>query len=128
LQISDQIPGLQSAIRNNFLTLMIRPRIKIGNASRGSRGLSPAPPSFVLVLTGSTLTWSPRDPAAAAWTTNIYDLSGHLLDNSGSIDASHQSANIGDLWDPPPFQVSLQAQDSDGVNFGPESNKVTWAG
>jgi hypothetical protein len=28
-------------------------------------------------------------PQAADWAVNIYDLSGHLLDNSGSIDASH---------------------------------------
>jgi hypothetical protein len=69
-----------------------------------------------------------RMPQAADWAVNIYDLSGNLLDNSGSIDASEASANIGDLWDPPPFQVSLQAQDSDGVNFDPESNKVSWAG
>ena len=58
----------------------------------------------------------------------IYDLSGPLLDNSGCIDSGDVSANIGDLWDPPPFQVSLQAQDGDGVNFGPESNKITWHG
>ena len=83
---------------------------------------------FVLTLMGNTLTWSPRDPLAADWVTNIYDLSGHLLDNSGSIDVAHQSANILDMWDPPPFQISLQAQDGDGVNFGPESNKITWAG
>jgi hypothetical protein len=108
--------------------LMTRTRIKIGNARRGSRGLSPAPPTLVLVLSGTTLTWSPRDPLAADWVTNIYDLSGRLLDNSGSIDVAHASANIVDLWDPPPFQVSLQAQDGDGVNFGPESNKITWAG
>ncbi len=107
---------------------MNRPRIKIGNARRGSRGLTPAPPSFVLTLTGTTLTWSPRDPQAADWTTNIYDLSGNLLDNSGSIDASHLNANITDLWDPPPFQISLQAQDGDGINFGPESNKIIWQG
>jgi len=107
---------------------MTRTRIKVGNARRGSRGLSPAPPTLVLVLSGTTLTWSPRDPLAADWVTNIYDLSGRLLDNSGSIDVAHASANIVDLWDPPPFQVSLQAQDGDGVNFGPESNKITWAG
>jgi hypothetical protein len=107
---------------------MTRKRIKIGNAKRGSRGLSPVPPSFVLVLTGNTLTWSPRDPKAAGWAVNIYDLSGHLLDNSNSIDASKDSVDIRDQWDAPPFQVSLQAQDGDGVNFGPESNKVTWAG
>jgi hypothetical protein len=58
----------------------------------------------VLVLTGTTLTWSPRDPLVADWVTNIYD-----------------------LWDPPPFQISLQAQNGDGLNFGPESNKITWA-
>jgi hypothetical protein len=51
-----------------------------------------------------------------------------LLDNSDSIDADHASASITDMWDPPPFQISLQAQNGDGVNFGPESNKVTWAG
>jgi hypothetical protein len=27
-------------------------------------------------------------------------------------------------WDPPPFQASLQAQNSGGVNIGPESNKI----
>jgi hypothetical protein len=107
---------------------MRHPRLKIGYASRGSRGLTPAPPALVLVLTGTTLTWSPRDPLAADWVTNIYDLSGHLLDNSGSIDAGHSSANITDMWDPPPFQISLQAQNGDGVNFGPESNKITWPG
>ena len=109
-------------------TIINRPRIKIGYASRGSRGLTPAPPSLVLVLTGTTLTWSPRDPQAADWVVNVYDLSGNLLDNSGSIDASHQNANITELWDPPPFQISLQAQDGDGINFGPESNKITWQG
>jgi hypothetical protein len=35
---------------------MFRPRIKIGYARRGSRGLTPAPPALVLVLTGTTLT------------------------------------------------------------------------
>ena len=107
---------------------MKRPRIKIGNARRGSRDLPPAPPVLTLTLSGSTLTWSPMDPKAAAWVVNIYDLSGTLLDNSGSIDASHDSANINDMWDPPPFQVSLQAQGDDGVNFGPVSNTVIWAG
>jgi hypothetical protein len=65
---------------------------------------------------------------AAAWAVNIYDLSGRLLDNSGSIAADHQNANIADMWDPPPFQISLQAQDGDGINFGPESNKITRRG
>ena len=62
--------------------------MKIGNARRGSRDLL-APPALVLTLMGNTLTWSPRDPQAADWVTNIYDLSGHLLDNSGSIEAGH---------------------------------------
>ena len=107
---------------------MHHPRIKVGNARRGSRGSQPAAPVLTLTLTGTTLTWSPMDPKAAAWAVNIYDLSGNLLDNSGSIDASHASASISDMWDPPPFQVSLQAQGDDGVNFGPVSNTVTWAG
>ncbi len=83
---------------------------------------------LTLTLTGTTLTWSPMDPKAVAWVVNIYDLSGNLLDNSGSIDASHDSASVFDMRDPPPFQVSIQAQGDDGVNFGPVSNKVTWAG
>ena len=48
--------------------------------------------------------------------------------HSNDIALYIMSANIGDLWDPPPFQISLQAQDGDGVNFGPESNKITWRG
>ena len=107
---------------------MYKERIKVGNARRGSRDLSPSAPVLTLTLTGTTLTWSPMDPQAAAWVVNIYDLSGNLLDNSGSIDASHASASINDMWDPPPFQLSLQAQGNDGVNFGPESNKVSWLG
>jgi hypothetical protein len=102
---------------------MLRQRIKIGNARCGSRGLS-----FVLVLTGNTLMWSPRDPLAASWAVKIYDLTGKLLDNTGSIDGGELSADIRNMWDPPPFQVSLQAQDNAGIKFGPESNKVTWAG
>jgi hypothetical protein len=85
-------------------------------------------PALVLTLTGTTLTWSPRDPQAASWAVNIYDLSGRLLDNSGSIEAGQQNANIVDMWDPPPFQISLQAQDAAGHDFGSESNKITWLG
>ena len=107
---------------------MNRPRIKMGNAKRGSRDLTGTPPALVLTLTGTTLTWSPRDPAAIGWAVNIYDLSGNLLDNSGLIDAGDASANINDQWDPPPFQIALQAQGEYGVNFGPVSNKVTWLG
>jgi hypothetical protein len=107
---------------------MRRLRLKVGNANRGSRELPASPPPLVLVLTGTTLTWSPRDPQAASWAANIYDLTGRLLDNSSSIEASNQNANIADMWDPPPFQISLQAQDGDGINFGPESNKITWRG
>ena len=106
---------------------MSKQRLKIGNARRGSRGLPPAP-AFVLTLTGDTLTWSPRDPAATGWAVSIYDLAGHLVDNSGLIDASNLSANIHDQWDPPPFQISLQAQGDGGVNFGPVSNQVTCLG
>ena len=87
-------------------------------------GLAPAP-ALVLTLAGPLLTWSPRDPAATGWRVSVYDLSGHLLDESGSIDASNVSANINDQWDPPPFQISLQALGENDIPFGPVSNKVT---
>lgn len=85
-------------------------------------------PALVLTLTGNTFTWSPHDPNAACWAVKIYDLSGNLLDDSSAIDANHASVNAGDLWDPPPFQVTIQAQDGDGNNYGPVSNKVVWRG
>lgn len=107
---------------------MFRQRIKIGNARRGSRVVTPPAPALVLTLTGTTLTWSPRDSQATAWAVKAYDLSGRLLDDTGYIDGSQVNADIRGMWDPPPFQVSLQAQDNDGVNFGPESNKIIWNG
>jgi hypothetical protein len=100
---------------------MIQPRIKIGYAARGKRELQ-------LTLKGNTLTWSPREPMAASWAVKIYDLSGLLLDDGGFIDGDEPSADIRNMWDPSPFQVSIQAQDGEGVNFGPESNKVAWHG
>jgi hypothetical protein len=46
-------PSKMAANKTSWDLIMRLPRLKIGYASRGSRGLPPAPPPLVLVLTGN---------------------------------------------------------------------------